>query len=76
MNYAFDLDAEKRLIRITVESQDAVETPEIVLDIPFFIWKDVASSILTVEVAAEQLTRAQEQKIEAPPAPKIEIARV
>jgi hypothetical protein len=84
MNYNFDLDAEKRLIKITVSE---AEQPQLVLDIPFFVWKDVASSILDVEVAAEQLTRGFEEStgtlpdakpeplVQVPEQPKIEIVR-
>jgi len=92
MNYNFDLDVDKRLIQITVaeagpEIQEGGKQADVVLDIPFFVWKDVASSILDVEVVAEQLTRGFKEEtgelpaeppkplIEVPEQPKIQIVR-
>lgn len=92
MNYNFDLDAEERLIKITVaeagpEVEEGGKQADVVLDIPFFVWKDIASSILDVEVVAEQMTRGfkettgelpppeSEPLVQVPQQPKIEIVR-
>lgn len=92
MNYNFDLDADKRLIKITVaeagpEVEEGGKQADVVLEIPFFIWKDVASSILDVEVVAEQMTRGFKEEtgelpvpepeplVQVPEQPKIEIVR-